>query len=617
VPRRCRSLSVIGLALVAPVAVLLLGPIPSRAQTRISDSGVDLLQPSLQGNPNNPPTFTSPNISGAPPPDQAPPADRFTAPSRSGVTPIYGSPTGFGAGDTGFDSSNTTRHPRTAQVPDQNSSIAPPEPTFDQVPLPPPQVSSQPPVMAPPLAPVVYPAKAAARPGAILPPPPDQLPISNPPYEVHPLSAANRPGAVLPMPPPIDFVGSASTPPPGTPPPNILPLGTVPHGTLPMAGGDPYEALGIKAGSFLILPAVELSAGYDANPQHAPGGAASSYFVIAPELHVRSDWSSNSLTADIIGSYTDYENDSFQPSLNHPYLNAKVDGRLDVTRATQILLESRAIVTTDNPGSPNISAGLAKLPIYTTLGGTLGVAQQFNRLDVSVKGTFDRSTEQNSELTDGESASNDYRAFDQYAGILRVGYEIDPGFKPFMEVDEDTRIHDSPVDIFGENRNSNGSSAKVGGDFDVFGSLTGEMAIGYLERDYHDPTLPNIVGTTLDGSLIWQATGLTTAKLTAASEVTESILQGVSGAFSRDVSIEVDHAFRRWLIANAQLGYGRDEYVGLARDDNRYFAATGLTYKMNRMMQLKGELRHDWLTSSQVGNAYQSTSVLLTLRLQR
>jgi hypothetical protein len=367
----------------------------------------------------------------------------------------------------------------------------------------------------------------------------------------------------------------------------------------------------------LILPAVELSAGYDTNPQHSPTAVASPYFVVAPELHVRSDWSSSSLTADIVGSYFDYTNSSFQPSLSRPYLNAKVDGRLDVTRATQILLESRLIVATDNPGSPNIQAGLAKLPYDTTVGGTLGVDQQFNRLDVSLKGTIDRSFYQDSLLTDGETVSNDYRAFNQYAGIMRVGYEIDPGFKPFVEVSEYTRVHDQEFDIYGENRNSNGASAKIGGAFNVFGSLTGEVAIGYLMRDYHDPTLPNIGGATLDGSLLWQMSGLTTAKLTAASAVNESDVQGVSGSFSRDVSIEVDHALRRWLIANGQIGYGRDEYVGLARDDNRYFVAGGLTYKLNREMQIKGQIRHDWLTSTQIGNAYQATSFLLTLRLQR
>ncbi|MGA2892304.1 MAG: outer membrane beta-barrel protein [Xanthobacteraceae bacterium] len=616
--RRCRPLSVTGLAALAPAALLALFPLPSDAQTPSADRSVDLLAPTLQGNPNNPPTFVLPGNSTTPPPDQAPPPGKFTAPSRIGATPVYGSPTGFGAGDTGFDSSNRAKRQRTAKVPDPGSSIAQSEPTFDPVAPLPPQISSRPPVLAPPPAPVVYPAKAAARPGAILPPPPDQLPISNPPAEVHPVSAANRAGAVLPIPPPIDFVGSASTPPPGTPQPNILPLGTVPQHTLPIASGDPYQALGIKIGSFLMLPAVELSTGYDGNPQHAStGGPGSVYFVVAPELHVRSDWSSNSLTADVVGSYTDYENDTFSPSLNHPYLNAKVDGRLDVTRDTQILLENRVIVATDNPGNPNIQAGLAKLPIDTTVGGTLGVAEQFARLNVSLKGTVDRSVYQNSDLTDGESVSNDARNFDQYAGILRLRYEVTPGFKPFVEVSEDTRIHDLQFDSFGEDRDSNGQSAKVGGDVDLFGSLTGEMAVGYMERDYHDPTLPNISGTTLDGSLLWQVTGLTTAKFTAASTVSESILQGVSGAFSRDFNIEVDHALRTWLIANVQVGYGRDEYAGLARDDNRFFAATGLTYKLNREMQLKGELRHDWLTSTLSGVAYDSTSVLFTLRLQR
>jgi hypothetical protein len=604
-----------GCFFLAPALVVLLGSIACWAQTPDPDPGANLLQPSLQGNPGNPPSFV-PNAAGTPQ-NQAPAAGKFTAPPRSSAPPVYGSPSGFGAGDTGFNSSNAPKRQRTAPVPDQSSSIAPPETTFDPVPATPAQVSSQPPAVAPPLPPVVFPARAAARPGAVLPPPPDQLPISNPPTEVHPLLAASRPGAVLPIPPPADFAASASTPPPGTPPPNTLPLGTVPHGTLPIAGADPYETLGIKAGSFLILPALELSAGYDTNPQHTPAPVSSPYFVVAPELHVRSDWSSNSLTADIVGSYFEYTNNSFQPSLNRPYLNGKIDGRLDVTRQTQILLESRLIVATDNPGSPNIMAGLAKLPYDTTVGGTLGVAHQFNRLDVSLKGTFDRSTYQSSDLTDGETVSNDYRAFDQYAGILRFGYEIDPGFKPFVELSEDTRTHDQEFDIFGENRNSNGSSGKIGGAFDVFGSLTGEIAVGYLEREYHDPTLPNIGGATLDGSLLWQISGLTSAKFTAASTVNETDVQGVSGAFSRDVSIEVDHALRRWLVANAQIGYGRDEYAGLARDDNRYFAAAGLTYKLNRMMQLKGEVRHDWLTSTQVGNAYQSTSVLLTLRLQR
>jgi hypothetical protein len=622
VPRRCRPRSVIGLiglgvaALGLVVGVLV--PERSSAQTATDPYG-DLLPAPLSGNPVNPPGFAPAGTGSALPGDQAPPTGTFTAPepapSRIGTTPVYGSPSGFGAGNTGFNSSNVP--PKPPQTANQGSAIAPAPQTFDEVPLPPPQVSSVPPVLPQPPPPVVYPAKAAARPGAVLPPPPDQLPISNPPPVVYPRTAAARPGATLPIPPPQFFQGSASTPPPGTPTPASLPLGAVPHPTLPIAAGDPYEALGIKAGSFLILPAVELSAGYNTNPMAAPTGPGSLYFVVAPELHVRSNWATNSFTADITGSYTDYPDNDFQPSLNAPYLNAKADGTLDVTRTTQILLEARTIVSTDNPGSPNIQAGLVTLPVDTTVGGTFGAAQQFGRFDVSLKGTFDRSMYSSAQLSDGETADFDYRNFDQYAGILRLGYEIDPGLKPFVEVDEDTRVHDLPTDIFGEDRDSDGSSAKLGATLNLANSLTGEIAAGYMRRDYHDPTLPNIAGPTIDGSLLWQATALTTAKLTAVSIVSESTVQGVSGEFSRSITGEVDHALRTWLVANAQLGYEYDEYVGLGRNDNHYFAAAGLTYKMNRDLQLKGEVRQDWLNSNVSGVAYTATTFLLTMRLQK
>jgi hypothetical protein len=129
--------------------------------------------------------------------------------------------------------------------------------------------------------------------------------------------------------------------------------------------------------------------------------------------------------------------------------------------------------------------------------------------------------------------------------------------------------------------------------------------------------LPNIGGATLDGSLLWQINGLTSAKFSAASVVSESDVQGASGTLSRDFSVQIDHALRRWLIATLQAGYGRDVYAGLDRDDNRYFVAAGLTYKMNRDVWLKGTVREDWLTSTATGAAYQATSFLLGLRLQR
>ena len=98
------------------------------------------------------------------------------------------------------------------------------------------------------------------------------------------------------------------------------------------------------------------------------------------------------------------------------------------------------------------------------------------------KGLFDRSMYQPSQLVDGESVSNTDQNLNQYAGVARVGYEIDPGLKPFVEVQEDQRVHDDKVDFNGQLRGSIGTSVKVGATLDLFTSLNGEIAVGYTHR---------------------------------------------------------------------------------------------------------------------------------------
>jgi hypothetical protein len=405
----------------------------------------------------------------------------------------------------------------------------------------------------------------------------------------------------------------------GAAPSAALPaLDSAPPRTLirrPVIDDKPFDPVGIAAGSFRLRPAIEVSGGYDTNPARSTtGGGASNFAIVAPELLVNSNWSRHELTADLRGSYTSY---GAAPSQDRPAFNGKIDGRIDVTSLTRIDVESRLVVATDNPGSPNIQAGLARLPISTDVGGTVGLGQRFNRFDVELKGGVDRTTYQNSTFTDGTTASNDDRNFDQYSTQLRAGYELTPGMKPFVEIDVDRRRHDLAVDRSGFDRDSDGRAGKVGSTFELSRILTGQLAFGYLERSYADPRLQQLKGPTFDGSLTWLASALTTVKLTALTTANETTLAGVSGVFTHEVGIEVDHAFRTWLEGSLKFIGDRDSYVGSPRQDDRYAAAAALTYKLNREWQLKGELRHEWLTSNTVGNNYQAYVAMLGLRLQR
>src|SRR5579872_5053287 len=240
---KCACAATAAMMLTAMIAA---APSPAAAQavgTNTVSSGGDLLQPSLQGNPAMPPRFRK---AAQAPAERTAPATRFSPPV--GAAPVYGSPNGFGAGDTGFDSLNLPRSKR--KRPAQTQKVVPgataplqaemtftPIPSFTSTPPPPPAAPPQ----VQPTAPEIHPNKAAARTGATLPPLTQPLPVNNPPAEVHPLAASNRPGAVLPVPPPEYYNYAASMnyvagmPPPTLQPPSTFALGQLPQRLLPIA----------------------------------------------------------------------------------------------------------------------------------------------------------------------------------------------------------------------------------------------------------------------------------------------------------------------------------------------------------------------------------------------
>ena len=486
------------------------------------------------------------------------------APSRIGQIPSYGLPAASGAADIGYDLLNRTRK----------------KPKYY-----PGQVKPKPPV------------------GPGSPPPPiatnTRLRLSIPPSE-----SANK----APIPPAM--AGTV----PGQPPRKRLKI-----------DDDPFGPVGDYVGGFLIKSALELRSGYDTNPGRTFVPKGSPVYVIAPEFLAVSDWERHALVADLRGSFTGYTN-TFPPvdgvvssaptNVDRPDFTGHVDGRLDVTHDTRLLAQTRLRVATDNPGSPNVQVGLARYPVYATFGGTFGIDQNFNRLQVSGGATVDRTVYQNSVLTDGSVTSNDDRNYNQFGGLGRVSYDLRPGLKPFGEIDGNVRSHDLLVDRNGYQRNSSGGSVRAGTTFEFSRILIGEASIGWAARTYEDPRLLPLQGLLTSASLIWSATPLTTAKFIATTSIDETTVPGVSGVLTHLYTAEVDHDFRRWLTGIGKFTWGTQAYQGDSRFDRIYSISGDLVYKMNRNFWVTGTLRRDWLNSNIPGNSTASTVVMLGVRLQ-
>ena len=490
------------------------------------------------------------------------------APSRIGQVPEYGLPPASGASDSGYDSLNRNRKP-----------------------------------------PKYYPGQAKPK------PPPG-------------------PGSPVPTPPPVNAAGYLRLSIPPSELANKTPLAPAMAGTVPgqpprkrlKVDDDPFGAVGDYVGGFLVKSAVEISGGYDSNPGRLNEPKGLPYWVVAPEFLAVSDWDRHALVADLRGSFTGYGGSlpaiqdgaiaSAPTNVDRPFFTGHVDGRLDVSEDTHLTSEVRLLVSTDNPGSPNVQAGLAKFPIYTTLGGTFGVDQNFNRLEIAAGATIDRTSYQNSTLTDGETSSNDDRDFNQYGGIGRVSYELTPAIKPFVEVEGDSRVHDLQLDRNGYARDSSGGYAKAGTTFEFTRLLTGDVSIGWASRDYVDNRLNRLQGFLTSASLTWTATPLTTAKLYSTTSIDETTLAGASGVLTHLYTVEVDHDFRRWLTAIGKFTYGTLDYQGFGRNDIIYTIEGDVVYKMTRNLWVKGTLRRDILDSNIVGASSASTTMLVGVRLQ-
>jgi hypothetical protein len=462
--------------------------------------------------------------------------------------PAFGNPAGFGAGTTGFVSTNASRR-----------KTAPP--------------AAETPAL-PPLA------------------PPDQT--VQPVYREAP-AGKRKPRAIV------------ETPEPHAPPPRAQVIRRGP------VDDDPFGPLGIRAGSFILKPSIDVTGGHDSNVTRAPNRQGSWLTTVTPELQFKSDWSRHELSGTLRGAYTWYEQ---LPNFNKPEVDAKVNARIDISSQTKADIEGRYKLLADSPGDPNTPGDTLKPPIYQTYGGTFGLTQKFNRLEVTGKGMIDRLQYFNAELDTGGTLDLSDRNYNQYGGAGRIGYEVHPGIKPFVEGGIDTRRYDDAA-FTTPNRNSDGRTIKGGVAFELTRKLTGEAAFGYVERKYDDPTLQKISGLIYDGLLIWTATPLSTLRFDLKSTVDEVVLPGVSGALKRDVTVQLDHSFRRWLIGSLKFGFGQDDYIGLDRLDKRYLASAALTYKMTRTVHIKGEYRHEWLRSNVTGADYDADIVLLSLKLQR
>lgn len=395
------------------------------------------------------------------------------------------------------------------------------------------------------------------------------------------------------------------------PPPELPPS---PARRKRLAEDDPYAALGLRLGSVTLKPGITGSGGYDTNPQRTSGPVKGSYFGrYEGDLAIQSDWNVHELKGKLRGGYTEYFSNG---DASRPDAEGNLDLRLDASRDTRILLESRLKLDTQRPGSPDLTAAVKGRPLTYAYGGSAGISHDFNRLQLTLRGSIDRQDYENAELSNGATLSQADRNQTQYMLSLRAAYELTPGFKPFVEGEVDTRQFDQKVDSSGYERSSNGVGASVGSSFEISRLLTGEVAVGYQDRKYDDPRLRNLRGPVGHAAILWTPTPLTTVKLRGTAELGDTTIAGSSGTTVRRINLEVAHALRRNLTVTGIATFERTDYEGQGLREDFTSLGARIEYKLTRTFAIRAGFTHERLNSTSPGSDYTANVSQVGLRVQ-
>ena len=336
------------------------------------------------------------------------------------------------------------------------------------------------------------------------------------------------------------------------------------------------------------------------------------YFV-APSMRIESDWVRHSVNFDASSRHVYYFDNPSEDELD---LDISADVTIDIRRDTTLELEGAYALDQEGRGDIDVPGAAAERPNEHALEGTATLTRTFNRLEISIEGAVEHNIFEDVDLVGGGQQNNSDRNFTEYEGTLRVGYDISPKLQPFVRTGYSVRRHEQDIDDNGLRRDSDGISVEAGVEIGITSMLTGELAVGYVRRDFDDGALNDIDGVTFDGSLLWRPSEITTVTFTASTEVEETGTGTLSGSIERRLGVAINHELRRNLMVGGSVDYTLEDFTGGSLEEETLFLALGLTYQLNRSVALRlGYSFEDFQSNS--GRAYTENRFLAGWLIQR
>lgn len=380
-----------------------------------------------------------------------------------------------------------------------------------------------------------------------------------------------------------------------------------------------YQALGIRAGGFTVLPRLEAGMTHTNNVYFADsppvvGGlpkVSDTYFILKPSVVAQSNWSRHALRLQgglNAKRYTDYDSE------NTTSWNVRADGKVDVHGESFINVGGDAQKVFEDRGSVNGSQNNLK-PVPVEIQGLYarGIYGQDR-----VRGTIDASYRNFDYKNVTGNVDQNGRDYDSWQGGLRGDLALSPDTALFVKgsYGENTYKHSTTTNPARDNTNTR---ILGGANFDLTSLARGELGVGYTKRDYDLAAFTDISGFALSSKVEYFPTQLLTVTGVAVRQIQDSSFNNSGGYFQNLLSLGADYELRRNLIVSVGGSYENDKYKGIDRKDKVGNLALSGRYFVNNVVGLGVTLSSAKRTSSgtDFGPEYKATQIGFSLVFQR
>lgn len=307
------------------------------------------------------------------------------------------------------------------------------------------------------------------------------------------------------------------------------------------------------------------------------------YISVAPELKLIGGFGKQRFELSYDGDYSKFSDSDDADFADH---NFKAKLNFEHTLRLSTRLEAGYQKEHEEPGYINrIQLDMTEYnkfdQDFLLAGLAYGSEKAIGRFSVNYRKTTRDYTTNNLDFLDFTS--------DQITG--RFTYRLAPNTKVYLETIL-TEYDYSPGQNF--ELDNTYKRYRAGFSWDFTGKLTGDINIGYQERNYEQVNIQDIDGLAYDGQITWDINSYTKLISKATRESVDSSLEEAGGFLRSTYSIFLSHELTELLKLTADAGYSNDELVFSSdREDERYSYKVGVEYELYRNITLAGSYTYE------------------------